>query len=131
MRKLILILSLCFSPLLFAQDDSASSTAKAWLELVDAGNYSESWQQTDDFFKEQVSVSKWDETLAAVRPPFGKMISRTELNQQNHAALPGAPDGEYLIIQFQTEFENKQAAVETLTLSKASGDWLPVGYFIQ
>nr|WP_254053192.1 DUF4019 domain-containing protein [Shewanella sp. WE21] len=34
-------------------------------------------------------------------------------------------------MQFQTEFEYKKLATETLTLSKTSGQWLPVGYFIK
>ncbi|WP_284246221.1 DUF4019 domain-containing protein [Thalassotalea insulae] len=35
------------------------------------------------------------------------------------------------MIQFQTEFQNKKSAIETLTLSKSRGNWLPVGYFIK
>ena len=31
-------------------------------------------------------------------------------------ALPGAPDGEYVVIQFETAFQNKARAVETVTL---------------
>ena len=30
-------------------------------------------------------------------------------------SLAGAPGGEYVLIQFQTSFENKKAAVETVT----------------
>jgi hypothetical protein len=29
--------------------------------------------------------------------------------------LPGAPDGEYVVFQFNTSFEQKSAAVETVT----------------
>jgi len=45
-------------------------------------------------------------------------------------SLPGTPDGEYVIIQFQSQFMNKEQAVETISLSKNSGQWQPLGYFI-
>ena len=30
--------------------------------------------------------------------------------------LPGAPDGQYLVLQFNTSFAEKKAAVETVTV---------------
>jgi Protein of unknown function (DUF4019) len=51
---------------------------------------------------------------------LGKVNSRTELGAKEYKALPGVPDGEYLVIQFQTDFHNKKSATETLTLSKSS-----------
>ena len=50
---------------------------------------------------------------------------------KEYSSLPGVPDGEYLVIQFQTDFQNKKTSTEILTLSKNSGKWLTVGYFIQ
>ncbi|MDD5138124.1 MAG: DUF4019 domain-containing protein, partial [Candidatus Omnitrophica bacterium] len=45
--------------------------------------------------------------------------------------LPGAPDGEYVIVQFDTTFENKKSSVESVTMSlEADGRWRVSGYFI-
>jgi hypothetical protein len=44
---------------------------------------------------------------------------------------PGAPDGEHVIIQFQTSYENKQEAVETVTPMMDEGEWRVSGYFIK
>ena len=131
MNKLILILSLCVSSLVLANDSSGSTAAKQWLKIIDAGNYAESWQKSDSLFKLQLSQSKWDSALQGVRSPLGTANSRSELSAKKYSALPGVPDGEYLVIQYQTEFQNKKSATETLTLSKSSGQWLPVGYFIK
>lgn len=131
MKKLIFILTLCISSLVSANESSSSTAAKEWLKIVDAGNYTESWQKSDSFFKSQLSQTKWDTALKGVRTPLGKVESRSELGAKEYSSLPGAPEGEYLVIQFQTEFENKKSATETLTLSKTSGQWLPVGYFIK
>ena len=46
--------------------------------------------------------------------------------------LPGAPDGEYVVFQFDTQFERKRAAVETVTpMCDPDGSWRVSGYFIR
>jgi len=46
--------------------------------------------------------------------------------------LPGAPDGEYVVFQFDTSFERKGTAVETVTVSKETdGAWRVSGYYIK
>jgi hypothetical protein len=46
--------------------------------------------------------------------------------------LPGAPDGEYVVIQYESSFEHKQAAVETVTpMLDKDGTWRVSGYFIR
>ena len=131
MKQLTLILSLCFSSLVWAHASADTSEALDWLNTIDAGKFAESWQNTDTFFKAQVTKKKWSETLKEVRTPLGQVISRSEITRQHHTSLPGAPDGEYLIIQYQTKFQHKKTSTETLTLSKGSGQWRPVGYFIR
>ncbi len=47
-------------------------------------------------------------------------------------SLPGAPDGEYVVIQIQTSFENKKSAVETITpMLDKDGRWRVSGYQIR
>ena len=46
--------------------------------------------------------------------------------------LPGAPDGEYVIQQYASAFENKKEAMESVVLMKEKdGTWKVVGYFIK
>jgi hypothetical protein len=46
--------------------------------------------------------------------------------------LPGAPDGDYAVIQFSTEFAHKRTARETVTpMRDADGEWRVSGYFIR
>lgn len=131
MSKLVLILSLCFSSFVFANENTANSLAKEWLNVLDVGEYGKSWEKADAYFKSQLSKEKWDNALQKLRSPLGKVISRTEKGNKKYTSLPGLKNGEYLVIQFLTEFQNKKSSVETLTLSKESGNWLPIGYFIQ
>lgn len=47
-------------------------------------------------------------------------------------SLPGAPDGEYVVVQFETSFTNKKAAAETVTpMLENDGQWRVSGYYIK
>jgi hypothetical protein len=70
--------------------------------------------------------------LQAVRKPLGKPISRQVKTKTYKTSLPGAPDGEYVVIQFETSFENKKSAIETVTpMMDKDGTWRVSGYFIK
>jgi len=46
--------------------------------------------------------------------------------------LPGAPDGEYVVIQYDSSFEHKQSAVETvIPMLDKDGQWRVSGYVIR
>jgi hypothetical protein len=46
--------------------------------------------------------------------------------------LPGAPDGEYVVLHFNAAFDKKMAALETITvLREQDGQWRVVGYFVR
>jgi hypothetical protein len=120
----------------FAQDSAkekaALSAAKTWLVLVDAGKYAKSWQEAAGYFRKAVSREQWEQSLKGVRKPLGKVISRKVMEQMYTTYLPGAPDGEYVVIQFESSFENKKAAVETVTpMLDKDGSWRVSGYYIK
>jgi predicted SnoaL-like aldol condensation-catalyzing enzyme len=67
-----------------------------------------------------------------VRNPLGRMVSRELISKTYSQSLPGAPDGEYVVIQFATSFENKKSAIETVTpMLDSDGEWRVSGYFIK
>jgi hypothetical protein len=111
---------------------AATDAALKWLALVDTGKYSESWQETAGYFKNAVPENQWEQMLQSVRTPLGKMISRKLKTRNYTTTLPGAPDGQYVVIQFETSFENKKAAVETITpMFDSDGQWRVSGYYIK
>ncbi len=74
----------------------------------------------------------WVRTIEAVRRPLGDVVSRELRSADFTTTLPGAPDGEYVVVQLATEFENKASAVETVTPMKdPDGVWRVSGYFIR
>ncbi|MCK4626559.1 MAG: DUF4019 domain-containing protein, partial [Phycisphaerae bacterium] len=103
-----------------------------WLHLVDQGKYDTSWDKAAAFFKSAVTKQKWAASIKGVRAPLGKAKSRTFVSALYTTSLPGAPDGEYVVIQYLTSFENKKQAVETITPMKdKDGKWRVSGYYIK
>ncbi|MBM3802836.1 MAG: DUF4019 domain-containing protein [Acidimicrobiia bacterium] len=114
------------------KEKAAVSAAKKWLSKVDEGKYAESWKEAAEYFKNAVTKEQWEQSLQAVRKPLGKLVSREVKKQSYQRSLPGAPDGEYVVIQFQTVFENKKSAVETVTpMIDKDGSWRVSGYFVK
>lgn len=111
--------------------EEAREAAMAWLALVDSGRYGESWDDAAPYFQKAVSRESWEKQVAAVRKPLGAVGSRSFLGAQATKELPGAPDGDYVVIQFRTSFDNKASSIETITPMKTDSGWRVSGYFIR
>jgi uncharacterized protein DUF4019 len=110
----------------------AQHSAEGWLALVDSGKYVDSWQEASQLFKAHVTKEQWQSALQATRDPLGKRLSRKLRIATYSKTLPGAPDGEYVVIQFESAFEHKQSAVETVTpMLDKDGKWRVSGYYIK
>lgn len=140
MRRMLLYLSLiamvsvvgCSSAGNSQVENKAVDAAKAWLSIVDGGNYADSWVEASVLFKGSVQQAQWVETMETARKPFGKNISRKLKSASYSTTLPGAPDGEYVLIQFESSFENKKSAIETITpMMDKDGKWRVSGYFMK
>jgi hypothetical protein len=113
-------------------ENNAFEAANAWLKLVDAAEYSASWDEAAKLFKGVISKDRWENTLSGARKPLGELIKREVISRKHMTTMPGAPDGEYVVIQYKTSFENKKDAVETVTPMKdEDGVWRVSGYYIK
>jgi hypothetical protein len=113
-------------------EKAAIESAQAWIELIDSKKYADSWDEAAEYFKLAISKDKWQQTIQAVRNPLGKTVSRKLKSQQYTTSLPGAPDGEYVVIQYKTSFENKKDAIETITpMLDKNGKRRVSGYYIK
>ena len=107
-------------------------TAKKWIEKIDNKKYASSWKDADILVQNAVSIDDWEKTMSAARDPFGEVLSRDIDETKYYKELPGAPDGEYVGIVFQTSFKNKKSSKEKVTTKKGEdGIWRVVGYFIE
>ncbi len=113
-------------------EEAAQAGANDWLIFVDSQKYVESWDAASDIFKNVITAERWKESLSSAREPFGKLISRKMSKQKHYSSLPGVSDGSYYVIQYNSKFENKENAAETVTVAKEKdGTWKVAGYFIK
>jgi|GEM_PF-364551 len=108
------------------------TAARGWLAIIDNGDYGKSWDEAADFLKGAVKKADLEKSFEAVRKPLGAVKSREANSAMYTKAVPGAPDGQYVVIQFKTVFENKEEAVETVTpMLDNDGKWRVSGYYIK
>jgi hypothetical protein len=114
-----------------ADERAAVAAAKEWLSMIDAANYRVCWQRTHPSFREDISAENWAWAINQVRKPLGEVVSR-ELKQAKFTRdLPDAPSGEYVLIEFSTEFAGKPDRTETIVPVKAGKQWVISGYVIR
>jgi hypothetical protein len=135
MKTWILLFVLTLSAASFCEEKAerlATESANHWLTLVDGGNYASSWNTAAPLFKNSVLKNQWAQMLQATRAPLGRVLSRKIKSAIYKTSLPGAPDGQYVVIQFESSFEHKKSAIETVTPSLGDdGQWRVSGYFIR
>jgi len=113
-------------------EKAAAGAAQTWLGQIDAGNYGKSWKDAASYFQGAISEKGWTDALTGARKPLGPLVSRKLSSARNARSLPGAPDGNYVVMQFDTNFSNKKSAVETVTFVQEKDDkWKAAGYYIK
>lgn len=131
----ILFITLVSSTNFAQKDDDVKETTNAaneWLELVDSAKYKKSWDIAAEVFKKQIKAEQWESALEKGRNSLGKLVEREFSQRKFTKKLATLPDGNYVVIQYNSKFKNKPAAVETLSLMKNSeDDWKVIGYFIR
>jgi hypothetical protein len=134
--SILLSLSVLVCTSAIAQDSEAvpqaQAAASAWLALVDAGNYSRSWEQAASLFKSAIGQTSWAAAAQAARAPLGVLRSREVKSAIFTHTLPGAPDGEYVVVTYASRFQNRASALEIVTpLREKDGAWRVSGYFVK
>lgn len=112
--------------------DPAVSAAQSWLSVIDGGNYPESWKDAAPFFTNAVAEASWENSMNTYRKPLGDLLSRNLKSTHHLTKMPGAPDGQYVVMQFNTSFANKKSAIETVTVGPLQDNqWKVSGYYIK
>ncbi|ODP31843.1 hypothetical protein A9762_25280 [Pandoraea sp. ISTKB] len=110
----------------------ALEAAGLWLGLVDVNRGQQSWEQAAPVFQRAVSADDWARSLQGARSPLGKVKSRKMHDAVFTRSLAGQPDGEYVVIQYDTVFENKAEAHEMVTMVYGiDARWRVAGYLVR
>ena len=129
---LIIICLACMNSIAGDDEKDALQAAEEWLMLIDASDFGASWDNAAALFKKAITKEQWEKAILPIKSAMGDLISRKVKSVKYTDSLPGAPDGEYVVIQFSSSFTNKKSAIETVTPMKdPDGKWRVSGYYIK
>ena len=113
--------------------DDSSVAATSFFELVDSGQFEQSWETCAAYLKQEVPKQDWVKRLSAVRSVAGKLLDRKQKDFTYTKNIDeGIPDGEYMVYHFNSKFENNDNLTETVTVMlERDKFWRIAGYFIE
>lgn len=115
-----------------AKADAAQAAADQWLEAIDRGDAPATHAAAAALFRAAITPEKWAESMQQAQLPIGRAVARSVHSRRYARELPGAPDGEYVLVEYATEFERKKNGVETVVMMlEPAGDWRVSGYWIR
>jgi len=119
---------LCFAA---SPEKKAQIAAKNWLELIDDKDYAQSYDTAASFFKANINKGDWVQTCGSLRDMLGKAEYRKLVSSRRESKMQGAPDGEYVILVYETDFKRKVNAQEIVVpMLDKDGKWRISGYHV-
>ena len=134
-KAIVALALVCGATLAGAADEvdtlPAQEAATRWLESVDGGAYGASWDQASASFQKALTREAWEKALVGARTPLGRAGARKVRSVTVARNLPNAPPGEYVVIQYETQFELRPAVEAVTPMREPDGRWRVSGYFIR
>lgn len=110
----------------------AKAAAEEFLDLVDQGQYQESWQVAAAPLREKVSLEEWVRHLEKARVRSGGLVERRQDDIAFSTMAKDSPEGEYIVLKYESRFEAGGQLEETITVMlDQNGNWRVAGYFMQ
>jgi hypothetical protein len=111
---------------------NASKVAQNWLQDMDGDQYGKAWDKAASVFQNQITREQWDITMIRTRGLLGSVTKRKLISANVRHQLPGMPDGDYVVLLYQSTFEHKARGSETVTpMLDKDGKWKVAGYLIR
>lgn len=110
------------------EEDEAVASAREWLELLDAGDLVAAWERSSSTMRERIPREDFVKAVRRARAAIGKPVFRRLKSSQAARTLPGAPRGRYVVVLFESVFENTPHEVETVSQTYEEGEWRVIGY---
>lgn len=136
-RCLAVLLLLVLSSLAYAAEpkEKRATGAKAaadWVTLLDNGKFGDAWKQLSPSQRPNGSKDKWQSDVSRYRHQVGKLHDRKLISADYTTKVPGAEDGEYVVVTFLSSFERLGSALEIVVPQLLpDGSWVISGYSIK
>lgn len=110
----------------------ATEAATRWLAVMDAGKAAEAWDAGAPVMQSAITRDMWSKVGTDARAPLGAVKSRKQTSANFTKTLPGVPEGEYVVIQYATDFANRAGVTETVVpMRLPDGSWKVTTYLIR
>ena len=109
---------------------AATKQADQWLNAMDEHRYTDGWDESATVVKEGRTEQEWVREVSGPREALGKLVMRELKRTDFSTRVRGAPEGEYVTAVYLAKFTNIPLAVETVLLTRESGQWRIGGYSI-
>jgi hypothetical protein len=110
------------------REKDTRATALHWLELVDAGEYTQAHDAEPTRLRNSTTEAQFIRSMEGRRAPFGRVLSRKFIGAAFTRKLTGSPDGRYESLLFRTSFQHKAVAAERVILTHESDQWRVADY---
>jgi len=133
----IVIFTLCLSCLLnfTCSAETFSSQAIAIAETfsatIDDNNYQAAYQSGSKLLHLTSTENQWISEIGRTREVLGTALQRKLKAVKSISTYPGLPDGEYMLVYFETKMEHKEKAAEVLLVAQIDGAWKVCSYHLK
>ena len=108
-------------------ETEAIAAARHWLELVDAKDWTASYNLTTQAFRVNNTLGGWTTAALSVHGKFGPARSRELVSVDETPALPAGN----VVVKFRAIYTEKPEGFELLTLVREDGAWKVSGIYVK
>lgn len=136
-QKLIVILvmlaSFSYGSVVQAEFFSSAALlqAEAFVAVIDKGDYLSAYASGLPFIRFQARQDEWIADQEMAVEFLGKVIDRQLMTVRSRDSYPGLPDGNYLVVSYESRTEHKVKAIEVLLLSQQNQGWQVCRYSVR
>jgi len=113
------------------RDAAVCDLAGQFVCRLDAGDYSGAWMALDAHARLLKTAQDWQRYQAAIRSAYGPLQQRRFRSLDHRGTYSQHPDGDYVVVCFDSRFADKQAAIETVVLrQEPAGAVSIIAYYI-
>jgi hypothetical protein len=114
-----------------AEEQAAERQALGFLGYLDNGRFADSYAYTGMLIRSQLDREVFASQVEKARTGTGALQARELIDAGYSTTVPGAPEGQYVVLHYRSSFANRPDTVETLTLAMAKGYWRVDGWYIK
>lgn len=134
-KTLLLCFTVLFSSLVLGNPkyvEQAEKQAHNWMDTIDKGDAESSWNEMSSIFTQQLSAEDWKLSIQGMQMYFGKVGQRKIKSSNYKTSSYGAPNGDYVDVEFSTDYANAAGRKEVVTMVRdQDGQWKVAGFSIE